>query len=194
MGKRSNFERRPQETYDTPFNAVGPLIPHLSFSRFDEPCAGAGDLVRHLESYGLEAMRRTDIEPRHPSVAKFNALDINRCISRQFITNPPWRRDLLHPLIDHLRKLAPTWMLLDADWKYTIQSADLMRYCSKVIAVGRLKWIPGTKMTGKDNCAWYLFESQECQTVFIPRVKNPADTIINGASDRDRTGVFSLEN
>ena len=26
-----------------------------------------------------------------------------------------------------------------------------------VVSVGRVKWIPGSKMTGKDNCAWHLF-------------------------------------
>jgi len=25
--------------------------------------------------------------------------------------------------------------------------------------VGRVKWIPDSKMTGKDNCAWYLFDN-----------------------------------
>ena len=32
-----------------------------------------------------------------------------------------------------------------------------MKRCRKVVSVGRLKWIPGSKHTGKDNCAWYLF-------------------------------------
>ena len=25
-------------------------------------------------------------------------------------------------------------------------------------SVGRVKWIPDSKMTGKDNCAWHLFD------------------------------------
>jgi hypothetical protein len=30
MGKRSSFERRPQDAYDTPAAAVEPLLPYLS--------------------------------------------------------------------------------------------------------------------------------------------------------------------
>ena len=50
MGKRSSFERRPGDFYATPLPAVLPLISHLRGIRtFAEPCAGAGDLVRHLD-------------------------------------------------------------------------------------------------------------------------------------------------
>jgi hypothetical protein len=54
MGKRSSFERREADFYPTPLDAVVPLIPYLrSVKTFAEPCAGNGDLVRHLESFGL---------------------------------------------------------------------------------------------------------------------------------------------
>jgi hypothetical protein len=53
MGKRSGFERLPRDLYPTPAAAMLPLIPHLRGVRtFAEPCAGDGDLVRHLESNG----------------------------------------------------------------------------------------------------------------------------------------------
>jgi len=86
-----------------------------------------------------------------------------------FITTPPWDRKILHPLIIHLSDQAPTWLLFDAAWMFTAQSAPYMKYCKTVIAVGRLLWIPGTTMTGKDDCAWYLFDKHPLQTVFIPR-------------------------
>ena len=54
MGKRSGFARRERDAYPTPIEAVLPLIPHLRGVRaFAEPCAGDGELVRHLESFGL---------------------------------------------------------------------------------------------------------------------------------------------
>ena len=31
-----------------------------------------------------------------------------------------------------------------------------MKLCAKIISVGRIKWFGN--MTGKDNCAWYLFQ------------------------------------
>jgi hypothetical protein len=49
MGKRSSFERRPQDQYDTPAEAVAPLLPHLyPRTPFVEPCAGNGKLIEHL--------------------------------------------------------------------------------------------------------------------------------------------------
>ena len=40
------------------------------------------------------------------------------------------------------------------------QNAEYMHRCEKIVSVGRVKWIPGSKMTGKDNCCWYLFDRE----------------------------------
>lgn len=53
---------------------------------------------------------------------------------------------------------ASTWLLFDADWVHTRQAIPYLPRLKKIVSVGRLIWIPGTKMTGKDNCAWHLFE------------------------------------
>jgi len=37
--------------------------------------------------------------------------------------------------------------------------------------VGRVKWIPDSKATGKDNCAWYFFSEGEGVTEFYGRVE-----------------------
>jgi hypothetical protein len=74
------------------------------------------------------------------------------------ITNPPWDRKILHPMIEHFSSMRPTWLLFDADWMHTKQSTPYMDYCQKIVPVGRVKWIPDSKMTGKDNAAWYLFD------------------------------------
>lgn len=76
-----------------------------------------------------------------------------------FITNPPWSRDVLHPMIMHLSAILPTWLLFDADWMHTKQAARYLPYCKQIVSVGRVKWIPDSPHTGKDNCAWYLFET-----------------------------------
>jgi hypothetical protein len=53
MGKRSSFERRPQDTYPTPVAAVEPLLPCLRpETHFIEPCAGDGYLIGHLKRAG----------------------------------------------------------------------------------------------------------------------------------------------
>ena len=160
MGKRSNFERVERDFYPTPGPAVLPLLPHLApATSFIEPCAGDGALVRHLQEAGHYCARASDIAPRHDSVVELDAFQIGKTLANCIITNPPWDRKVLHPLIRHLSALAPTWLLFDADWMHTRQSADLVKGCSKIVSIGRVKWIPDSKMTGKDNCCWYLFES-----------------------------------
>jgi len=92
-----------------------------------------------------------------------------------FITNPPWDRskkngEILHKIIDNLAGQKPTWLLLDSDWAFTKQSAPYMKYCVKMVAVGRVKWFPDSKMCGKDNCAWYLFDKSHAgPTKFVGR-------------------------
>ena len=154
MGKRSNFERRERDFYPTPYAAVVPLLPHLrEGTYFDEPCVGDGDLVLHLERHGHYASDYGDIKNGR------DALKITSTSADMFITNPPWDRKILHPLILHLSDIEPTWLLFDADWMHTKQSVPYMTRCRKIVSVGRVKWIPDSKMTGKDNCCWYLFTS-----------------------------------
>jgi hypothetical protein len=64
MGKRSDFERIPQDRYDTPPKAVEPLLPHLEHQRFVEPCVGNGFLVGHLKRAGYILVGAYDLFPR----------------------------------------------------------------------------------------------------------------------------------
>ena len=161
MGKRSSFKRNPRDFYPTPLEAVTPLISHISSLGFWEPCAGDGTLTQHIinSKDGLYCVGESDIEPQATGIARADALTISPNINvGAFITNPPWDRSILHPLIENLRLQAPTWLLIDADWMHTRQSAPYIKYCQRIVSVGRVKWIPNSKMTGKDNCAWYLFD------------------------------------
>ena len=176
MGKRSSgsFERQKRDFYPTPLSAVEPLLPHLSEKTFfDEPCAGNGALVDHLESAGHRGLRATDIEPQRDDVGTFDAFDIESAYGDCFITNPPWNRKFLHPLILHLCEIAPTWLLFDADWMHTRQATEYLPYCKKIVSVGRVKWMgPDSPHTGKDNAAWYLFDQRNTnETIFIGRQK-----------------------
>jgi hypothetical protein len=158
MGKRSTFERRERDFYATPYSAIPPLLPHLRGIRtFAEPCAGEGHLVGHLQRHGFICSYEGDISTGDDALAlpfwedaTFDAI----------ISNVPWRRDILHPMIERFMRIAPTWLLLDADWSHTKQSAPFLDQCSHIVSVGRLKWIEDSKYTGKDNAAWYRFHSQ----------------------------------
>jgi hypothetical protein len=171
MGKRSDFVRVERDFYPTPREAVTPLMCVLPDSlKFVEPCAGDGALISHLKSGGHSCVYACDIEPRDPSIEMRNALDgfpTNgaNCI----ITNPPWDRALLHPMIEKFSSILPTWLLFDADWMHTKQSIPFMPLLRAVVSVGRVKWIPDSKMTGKDNCAWYFFAPGHGDTIFIGR-------------------------
>lgn len=163
MGKRSDFQRVPRDFYPTPAEAVVPLLRHLApRTQFVEPCAGNGALIDHLEAAGHRCGAAYDIEPRRDGIVQLDALTLNRFALglawEVIITNPPWDRKVLHPLIEHLSDLGPTWLLFDADWSHTRQAAPFMPRLRRIVSVGRVKWIPDSPFTGKDNCAWHLFD------------------------------------
>ncbi|WP_246558320.1 hypothetical protein [Bradyrhizobium liaoningense] len=156
MGKRSSFERREADFYPTPWAAVVPLIPYLrGINSFAEPCAGDGDLVRHVELLGLRCVYQGDIRNGQ------DALELDRYGGAQvIITNPPWSRNVMHRLITHFQSIAPTWLLLDSDWAQTKQATPFLPSCSHIVAIGRVKWIEGSKHTGNDNACWYRFDAK----------------------------------
>lgn len=171
MGKRSDFKRVERDYYPTPRAAVVPLLGHLPPGcTFMEPCAGDGRLARHLEDAGHHCVWAGDIEPQADAIAAHDALTgLPNVKADYIITNPPWDRKLLHPMIETFVKSAPTWLLFDADWPHTLQAASFLRMCAKIVSVGRVKWIEDSKMTGKDNAAWFLFQRDARQTVFFGR-------------------------
>lgn len=150
--------------------AVEALAAHLPAGTiYAEPCAGEADLIGLLDALGLVCDWALELEPqgsclrnRWP-IARGNALaltqaDVND--AQCFITNPPWSRPMLHALIAHLARLAPTWLLFDASWKHTRQAAAFAPICTDIVSVGRLKWFAGSKYDPPDDCAWYRFDAR----------------------------------
>lgn len=179
MGKRSDFKRKERDFYPTPYEAMPPLLPHIiNIKRFAEPCAGNGALVEHLEHHRKKCYWQSDIEPQGEGIQKADALTLTTPLewSGCIITNPPWplagqKGEPVISLIKHFVRFAPTWLLLSSDFmhnKYFTESG-ISSLCHKIISVGRLKWIPGSNTVGKDNCAWYLFENFDGQTIFHGR-------------------------
>ncbi|AUR35800.1 hypothetical protein PhaeoP18_01526 [Phaeobacter piscinae] len=176
MGKRSTFKRRKNDLYRTPWDPVPLLAPHLPTRfRYAEPCAGNGRLIDHLRWIGGTCTEAVDINPGRGDVTQGNALHWTPTAKPRrpldyIITNPPWSREILHPLILRLSGLCPTWLLFDADWCHTLQAQPYLRHCRKIVSVGRVKWIEGSKHTGKDNCAWHLFTAgSHGRTEFVGR-------------------------
>lgn len=169
MGKRSEFQRRKNDKYRTPFDAVAALVPHLDGVTFAEPCAGDGRLVRHLTAHGLVCVHMSDIEPDDLMMMQADALTVDMGEPDEVITNPPWSRPILHQMIMRFVQVAPTWLLFDADWAHTKQARPYMRLCSDIVPIGRVKWIENSKHSGKDNAAWYRFQSTPAETRFHER-------------------------
>lgn len=172
MGKRSNFVRRKHDAYDTPYSAVVPLLPHLhGVSSFAEPCAGQGYLVGHLQRNGYRCAYEGDIQQGYDALEyQFDRDGVFDAI----ITNPPWSRVLLHPMITLFQRIAPTWLLFDAGWAFTQQAAPFLQNCSHIVTVGRVKWIEGSKHTGLDDAAWYRFHNQHNEGPrFIGKASKP---------------------
>jgi hypothetical protein len=148
MGKRSDFPRRAQDDYATPLAALEPLLPHLCRQTpIIEPCPGAGALVEHLRTAGFR-ISGVKLDARSHRYAIGDAI---------FVTNPPWTRALLHPIIENLSNQATTWLLFDADWMHCLQAIPYLPRLRTIVSVGRVKWIPDSPHTGKDNCCWYRF-------------------------------------
>lgn len=152
--KRSDFyptiDRRAIPALIAAMLAVGDISAGQAAS-YAEPCAGQGDLIQLLQqeapqlqcAFGLEYDWQDEgLHNRWP-IAHGNALTL---IERDLagvdliITNPPWKREALHPLILHLASLRPTWLLYDGSWAFTKQAAPFKRILTDVAAVGRLRF------------------------------------------------------
>jgi len=183
MSKRSHdFKRRARDKYDTPLEAVLPLLPHLKLPLgFCEPCAGKGSLVDALVAYGALRCSAYDRWPRRDDIIKKDArtlgiLDLNN--ADYIITNTPWSKEMLwlmHELIVRFSDLRPTWMLTYADWMHTLHYVRFKPRVRRIVSVGRVRWIEGSKSNGYDNMCWYLFDKPSLrEPVFIGRLPRAA--------------------
>lgn len=166
MGKRSDFKRLDKDSYNT-FDprAYVPIKKHFDPHNFYEPCCGEGEMTSHLVKLGWSCVGMSDIRPGMGRATRdafsLNKNDING--AQWIVTNPPWSRNIMHPMIRHFVSICENVLLLmDADWAYTNQAKEYMTpYLTDIYPIGRLQWIPGTGMTGKDNCAWYKFSKSK---------------------------------
>lgn len=183
MSKRNEgaHEPRARGFFPTPYKAFQPLEPYLPPGcTVIEPMAGDGSLCQHLYNTGCEVIGATDIVPQHPNVTQMDVLDYDRTNTPKidyFVSNPPWpelRKQGLPtlPIIEVLRNIAPTWLLLPSDFMFNAYAAEVMGFCGGIIAIGRVKWIEGSANDGFDNAAWYLFgrDPNGGKIRFIPRV------------------------
>jgi hypothetical protein len=197
MAKRTSgkFPRRLNDAYDTPTDPgsgepILKLLPHLApGTRFIEPCVGAGALAMELERHEHHCVAAFDVKPRMkpryaadgPNVVplpvfKADAARFRLAAARRrgrvidancWISNPPWTRALLHPIILNLYFQLPFWALIDADWMHIEEAGPYVPLVRKVVSVGRVRWIPGTEHKGNDNAVWVLFAPPPAGLEFV---------------------------
>lgn len=154
--RRPETEKRPRSYWPTPEKAIAPLLPYLlPQTRFIEPCAGDGSLIRGLEKHGHICEAAFDIEPMFPGAVQLDALTMQWPEEPLYITNPPWERHVLHPM---LGLWAKCWLLFDSNWIWTKRARPYAQRCKLIVPVGRVKWIPDSKHSSMDDCAWFYFE------------------------------------
>lgn len=172
MGLYSDFPRKKHDEYLTPFKAARPLAPFLTGIRtFVEPCCGDGRLIRHVESFGPLCIYSGDIQTGTDALTD---VVLARTITDAIITNPPYTEEILLPMIERFSRIAPTWLLLEANFKYNQYSTPYIPMCSDIVPVGRVKWFEDTDDGSKQNYAWYRFHAQHTRgPTFHPRQKLP---------------------
>ena len=105
---------------------------------FCESCAGNYDLVRHLESFGLRCVSSGDITRGQ------DALRVER-FDAPVITNPPFSRNLLLPLLEHFVATAPsTWLLLPADFAHVAYARPYLSRCTAIVTARWARWFGGS--------------------------------------------------
>lgn len=186
MAKRNNdaggFERKLRDFYGTiDPAAVEMLMPIEDIVHYIEPCAGSGDLCNLLQNNPNFVLHRAfDIEPQNDYIEKKDAslLTLEDLEGADLvITNPPYKWEMLKPIMDNLLPKIPACLLLPADTMHNVRMAEYINlYCYGIASVGRLYW-EENKVKGKDNFVWYYFEPNALEKrkadfpQFLPRMK-----------------------
>lgn len=173
MSKRSDFIKIDKDFYPTTDpKAVEPLVGPIRGKTYAEPCYGNGDLEELLMDVAT-CKWRSDIRKTVDSSVVKSALDVTATDLKDcdlIVTNPPFTRSVLLPMLDHFISLKPTWLLLPSDLMHNTYFGPHMRSCARVISIGRLKWFKDSKHTSTDNFCWY----------FWPKGSTHTDTVFRG--------------
>jgi hypothetical protein len=173
---RISHARNARDFYPIPVEAVVPLLKELhgtSPLRFVEPCAGDGAIVRALEAAGHTCVHARDSAPQGTGIATGDGAaltkdEIVRWGADAIITNPPFAAASLDPLLISWMALGvPVWLLLDHDWTANQSAARYTNRVSRIVQLGRVRWIAGSKGYGTANFDWVRFEPAPLRRPFI---------------------------
>jgi hypothetical protein len=156
----ANYERKPNDNYPTPPEAIDILFEHVNFGEVLDPACG--ELQRIVEAawrHGYDAMG-TDI------IFGADFLDSTDCDNHDIVTNPPYggrSGRLAREFIEHALELTEghqgrVAMLLPVDFdsgKTRLHLFQHPAFALKLIPVDRIKWFDGK--SGSINNAWFVW-------------------------------------
>jgi hypothetical protein len=138
---------------DTPPEVTDLLALHLTpGATVSEVCAGAYRLADRLQFHGLTIGEAFDIAPRDPRVEVGDAtVRVPRHLA---ITNPPFQRDLLMPILTAAcRWPKGGWFLLPSDVLINRWFSPFAPHIVQVLPIGRVSWF-GNGRNGYENYCW----------------------------------------
>jgi hypothetical protein len=181
MSKRTtttSADTNPQNYWPTPREAITPLGMSSQFqvdmftsaNKFVEPCAGDGRLMDVLLAKGLKCQTAIDINPRRGDIDVGDARTLAGLSAHvPVVTNPPWARKLLEPILTNLLGQSTLWLLLPLDYLSNQWTGFAVKHVNVIIPLGRVSWLDNGK-GGMDNSAWFRFAINP-QSVVVPRRK-----------------------
>lgn len=180
MGKRSDFPKKDRDFYGTVDNKVlrQPFLDKIKGKTYAEPCYGHGDLEALLLPYAT-LKYKCDVRATNVACKVQDAMTLTREQLKGcdlIITNPPFTRNVLLPMIDHFSNLKPTWLLLPADYMHNAYFGPYIEKCTRVVSIGRICWFPtdeGKRVASTDNFCWYFWPkgaTNDGTTEFIGRI------------------------
>lgn len=162
MSKRTQTDSKdtnPREFWPTPLAAAKPLGEFLpKGTKFIEPCAGAGDLIEHLEGFGHECVEASDSDPQfaNPPFVELRDARLTAVGYAEVITNPPFSQPLLKPLMEYWVGRTSMWLLLPSDMLINKWFNQYAVYVDQIIPIGRVSWL-GNGQGGYENFVWAHF-------------------------------------
>lgn len=121
--------------------------------------------MRHLSAAGHRCTCASDIAPLGDFIDASDALSLPQ--RGLIITNPPFERRLLLPLLHHWVPHQPTILLLPADHMMNQWFSPFAPHLACVVPVGRISWL-NNGVGGFDNHCWMAFDPTP-QTFLKPR-------------------------
>lgn len=165
MNYHSNFDRIPQDRYETPEHVSAIILPYIEHIRcIWEPACASGKMVRVLAENGARWVCESDIETG-TDFLKEHWLPMLSV--RGIVTNPPYSRGLSQQFVEHaITLMEPVGglvaMLLPHGWDLAQERSHLFEghpaWHRQVSIRHRIRWFEGTTGNPRGHHSWMIWD------------------------------------